>query len=134
MKEFFWKVAQRPGEPLFFGRRGRTLVFGLPGNTVSSMICFKEYVRPALLKMQGASRFLPDELNAYLEEPVNVRPGHRYFLRGIARLEDGKHFVKTTGEQGSGILKSMADANCLIIIPETVRALGAGQIVRIQLM
>jgi len=152
VKQLFWKVAQRPGEPLFFGihspagRRylprgaARTLVFGIPGNTVSTMVCSKEYIKPALLKMQGAqgargaADFMPVEINAYLEEPVNVPGERRYFLRGSARLEDGKYFVKTTGEQGSGILKSMVDANCLIIIPENIRALGPGQIVKIQLI
>jgi molybdopterin molybdotransferase len=133
VREKFWKVRQRPGEPLYFGKSGRVSVFGLPGNTVSSMVCFREYIRPALLKMQGAAEFLPIEIGAYLEEPVSVKPGRRYFLRGVARLEGGKFFVKTTGEQGSGILKSMVDSNCLIIIPENVRALGPGQTVSIQL-
>lgn len=114
----FWKVAMRPGKPLVFGTVRGVPVFGLPGNPVSSMISFEVFVRPAILRMQGQKSDMRKEVSALLEEDIKKKKGLRYFLRARTRWKDGKFFTRTTGPQGSGILKSMALANSLIILPE----------------
>ncbi|MDP3730388.1 MAG: molybdopterin molybdotransferase MoeA [Candidatus Omnitrophota bacterium] len=114
----FWKVAMRPGKPLVFGLVKGIPIFGLPGNPVSSMITFDVFVKPAMLKMEGADDFSAKNVDAVLEEGITKRRGLRYFVRAITRWDDGVYFTRTTGPQGSGILKSMALANSLIVLPE----------------
>ncbi|MBU2568124.1 MAG: molybdopterin molybdotransferase MoeA [Elusimicrobia bacterium] len=128
----FWKVRQRPGQPLFFGVCRGVLVFGLPGNTVSTLLCFEQYVRPAMLKMQGSKKILPRLVVATSEEKIDVQPGKTNFLRGMYTLRDGKYFVRLTGGQGSGILKSMVNSNCLIVLPERTAVVRPGGKVLIQ--
>ncbi len=114
----FWKVAMRPGKPLVFGLVKGIPIFGLPGNPVSSMISFEVFVKPAILKMEGANDFDAKNVDAVLKENITKKKGLRYFLRAITRWEDGIYLTRTTGPQGSGILKSMALANSLIVLPE----------------
>ncbi len=114
----FWKVAMRPGKPLVFGRLNQKFIFGLPGNPVSSMISFEVFVRPAILKLLGQEQDTRKEVDAVLEEDINKKKGLRYFVRAKTRWEDGIYLTRTTGPQGSGILKSMAIANSLIILAE----------------
>jgi molybdopterin molybdotransferase len=114
----FWKVAMRPGKPLVFGLINGIPIFGLPGNPVSSMISFEVFVRPVLLKMLGQNTDNRKEVDAILERDIKKKKGLRYFLRAKTRWEDGVYLTRTTGPQGSGILKSMALANSLIILPE----------------
>lgn len=114
----FWKVAMRPGKPLVFGLVKGIPIFGLPGNPVSSMITFDVFVKPAILKMEGANDLDAKNVDAVLEENITKKKGLRYFLRAITRWEDGIYLTRTTGPQGSGILKSMALANSLIVLPE----------------
>lgn len=119
----FWKVAMRPGKPLAFGmisaNAGKRIpIFGLPGNPVSSMVSFEVFVRPAILKMLGQKQDARKEVDAVLEEDIKKKKELRYFLRAQTRWEDGIYLTRTTGPQGSGILKSMALANSLIILPE----------------
>jgi molybdopterin molybdotransferase len=114
----FWKVAMRPGKPLAFGMIQRIPVFGLPGNPVSSMVVFEIFVRPAILKMLGQKNEERKEVGAVLEENISKKKGFRYFLRAQTRWKDGVYLTRTTGPQGSGILKSMAQANSLIVLPE----------------
>lgn len=114
----FWKVAMRPGKPLVFGRLNQKFIFGLPGNPVSSMISFEVFVRPAILKLSGHEQDTRKEVDAVLEEDINKKKGLRYFVRAKTRWEDGIYLTRTTGPQGSGILKSMAIANSLIILAE----------------
>ena len=134
MEMVFWKVAMRPGQPLAFGTIGEKPVFGLPGNPVSSMISFEQFVRPSLLKMMGCRQLFRPVIEAILKEQIEKKPGSRYFIRGSVSFEKDKYFVTTTGEQGSGILRSMVRANGLIVIPEDQKIVRAGEKVRVQLL
>ncbi|MGZ3538473.1 MAG: molybdopterin molybdotransferase MoeA, partial [Thermodesulfobacteriota bacterium] len=118
MEMVFWKVAMRPGAPLAFGIIGEKPVFGLPGNPVSSMISFEQFVRPSLLKMMGNRKLFRPAVEAVLKEDIKKMAGKRYFIRGSVSFEKNQYFVTSTGEQGSGILRSMVRANGLIVIPE----------------
>ena len=114
----FWKVSMRPGKPLVFGKLKEKLIFGLPGNPVSSMISFEVFVRPTILKMLGQKFDTRKEVDAVLEEDIKKKRGLRYFVRAETRWDDGIYLTRTAGPQGSGILKSMVRANSLIILPE----------------
>jgi molybdopterin molybdotransferase len=133
-KMVFWKVAMRPGQPLAFGTIGGKPVFGLPGNPVSSMISFEQFVRPSLLKMMGHRQIFRPIIEAILKEEIKKTTGRRYFIRGSISIEKDQYFVSTTGEQGSGILRSMVKANGLIVIPESQEMVRAGEKVRVQLL
>lgn len=122
----FWQVALRPGKPLIFGSfRGVPLV-GLPGNPVSSLVGFELFVKPALRRMQGRKNAEPTLLPAVTEERLGALPGLEQYLRGVARRESGRLLVKLTGNQGSHVLRSMADANCLVRVLPGDRELAAG--------
>lgn len=115
----FWRIAMRPGRPMAVGRlqqAGRSaLLFGLPGNPVAVMVTFLAFVRPALLRLMGASQTQPLRVTAHSEQAMRKKPGRTEFQRGIAsRTADGRLQVRSTGSQGSGVLRSMAEANCLI--------------------
>ncbi len=113
----FWKVAIKPGRPLAFGRLGEALFFGLPGNPVSVMVTFYQFVRPALLQLAGATPSTPLRLNVPASTPLRKRPGRVEYQRGIlSQDEDGNYSVSKTGMQGSGILTSMSQANCFIVL------------------
>jgi molybdopterin molybdotransferase len=127
----FWTVALRPGSPATFGMVGQVPVFSLPGNPVASMITFELFVRPALLKMTGHTQLFRPRLEAVLQDEVHKRPGVRTLLRGILHQEAGHTTVTTTGPQGSGMLRSMSLANCLIDIPEEAEHLGRGATVEV---
>jgi len=127
-------IRMKPGKPCVFGRRGATLFFGLPGNPVSTMVSFIQFVRPALLRTMGARRIEKPLVRAVLAEDIRKKTGRTHFVRGIFSVLDGNFSVSTTGPQGSGILRSMSDANCLIIIPEETGNLRAGETVLIQLI
>ena len=130
----FWKVAMRPGRPLVFGTMAGKPVFGLPGNPVSSMVSFEQFVRPAIRKMTGHTALFRKTIQASLKEKVEKKPGLRYFLRGIIGEEKGKYTVVTTGEQGSGILKSMVMANGIIVLSEDVTKVTRGTMVTVQVL
>jgi len=134
MEMVFWKVAMRPGQPLAFGTIGGKPVFGLPGNPVSSMISFEQFVRPSLLKMMGHRKLSRPVIEAILKEEIKKILGRRYFIRGSVSIEKDQSFVTTTGEQGSGILRSMVRANGLIVIPEDQERVRAGDKVKVQLL
>ena len=134
MEMVFWKVAMRPGQPLAFGTIGEKPVFGLPGNPVSSMISFEQFVRPSLLKMMGRRQLFRPVIQAILKEEIKKIPGRRYFIRGSVSFKKDQYFVTTTGEQGSGILRSMVRANGLIVIPEDQEIVRAGEKVKVQLL
>ncbi len=116
----FWSIAIRPGRPLAFGelrtKRGAVPIFGLPGNPVSALLTFELFVRPALLKMSGRTKLERPRVTARLVDRIEKPTGLRTFARGIYDRESGT--VRSTGPQGSGILRSMALANCLIDLPE----------------
>jgi molybdopterin molybdotransferase len=134
MEMVFWKVAMRPGQPLAFGTIGGKPVFGLPGNPVSSMISFEQFVRPSLLKMMGCRHLFRPLVEAILKEEIKKMAGRRYFVRGSVSFEKDRYVVTTTGEQGSGILRSMVKANGLIVIPEDQEIVRAGERVKVQLL
>jgi molybdopterin molybdotransferase len=130
----FWKLAIRPGQPLAFGKIQGKLAFGLPGNPVSSMVTFEQLVRPAMLKMGGHRGYGRPVVQAQFQEKFSKRTDRRHFLRGILTREDGVFKVRTTGDQGSGILTSMVKANCLIDIPQEVEKLNPGDTVSVQIL
>jgi len=135
VKEIFWRVAQKPGGPLYFGKKNETLVFGLPGNPASVLVCYYEYVRPALRRMIGRSDVHLLGLVASLSEEIGKKQdGKTYFLRGWVEKEGEKFCVKPTGAQGSHILKSFALSNCLIIVPSDVNHLPSGSTVKVHLL
>ena len=130
----FWQVAQRPGKPMTFGAREGKPVFGLPGNPVSSMITFEQYVRPAILKMTGHEKIFRRTIRAKLTEDIKKKKELRYFIRGRVKSQGEGFVVETTGEQGSGILKSMVLANGIIVLPEDAEFIKAGSEVMVQLI
>jgi molybdopterin molybdotransferase len=130
----FWKLAIRPGQPLAFGKIHGKLAFGLPGNPVSSMVTFEQLVRPAVLKMGGQKGCSRPVIQAIFQEKFSKRPDRRHFLRGILTQENGVLTVRTTGDQGSGILTSMVKANCLIDVPVEMEKLNPGDPVSVQML
>ena len=134
MEMVFWKVAMKPGRPLAFGTIDGKPVFGLPGNPVSSMVSFEQFVRPSLLKMMGHRRLFRPIIEGIVREDIRKEKGRRHFIRAFVSFESDHYFVSTTGEQGSGILKSMVKANGLIVIPEDREMIKAGEKVQVQLL
>lgn len=130
----FWKVHMRPGQPLAFGVIGGKPTFGLPGNPVSCMISFEQFVRPAILKASGHTRIFRPLIEARLKEPLKKKEGKKYFMRCCISIEDGAYAVTTTGGQGSGILLSMVKADGLIVLPETKSEFAAGTMVKVQVL
>jgi molybdopterin molybdotransferase len=130
----FWKIAMKPGRPLAYGRIGGAHFFGLPGNPVSVMVTFYQFVREALLTLMGADPVPPfPTFPATCTARLRKAPGRTEFQRGILeRGEGGAWTVRPTGDQGSGILKSMSEANCFIILGEAVGNVEAGTLVQIQ--
>jgi molybdopterin molybdotransferase len=130
----FWRVAMRPGRPLAFGRMEGKPLFGLPGNPVSSMVSFEQFIRPAILKMRGYRSIFRRALRAEIKEGYKKKQGLKYFLRARVELRGRKYVAALTGEQGSGILKSMVLANGLIVLPENVASVKPGDEVAVQLL
>ncbi|MGA8033213.1 MAG: gephyrin-like molybdotransferase Glp [Casimicrobiaceae bacterium] len=131
----FWKIAMRPGRPLAYGKIGGAHFFGLPGNPVSVMVTFYEFVRDALRVLQGQRDADPQPtFKVLLAAPIRKVPGRTEFQRGIlTRGADGAWQVRTTGDQGSGILSSMSRANCFIVLPAETGDVAAGAQVEVQL-
>ncbi|RPB40912.1 bifunctional molybdopterin-guanine dinucleotide biosynthesis adaptor protein MobB/molybdopterin molybdotransferase MoeA [Vibrio parahaemolyticus] len=128
----FWRINMRPGRPLAFGQINNKPFFGLPGNAVAVMVSFINFVEPALRKMQGEQGWKPLKVNAIATENLRSRQGRTEFSRGIYELDDtGRLTVRTTGKQGSGILRSMSEANCLIEISPAIDTVKAGESVTI---
>ena len=132
----FWKIAMRPGRPLAYGKIGGAHFFGLPGNPVSVMVTFYEFVRDALMILQGQRDVTPlPTFKVRLSAPIRKVPGRTEFQRGILSPDDNGGFsVRTTGDQGSGILSSMSQANCFIVLPTEVGNVAAGELVDVQLL
>ncbi|MEZ5451608.1 MAG: molybdopterin molybdotransferase MoeA [Thiothrix sp.] len=114
----FWKVAAKPGKPLAFGTLGNTVFFGLPGNPVSVMATFLLFVRPAILTLRGETVPLVPEYSAICDTGLKKTPGRKDYQRGICERDaNGQWRVRSTGGQGSHILRSMSQANCFIVLP-----------------
>jgi len=130
----FWKVAMRPGQPLAFGLVSGKPLFGLPGNPVSSMVSFEQFVRPAILKMAGHTKIFRPTILAELGEDLEKKAGLTHFLRCRLLRENDKIIATTTGEQGSGILSSMVKAQGLIVLPAELTKARPGQKVKVMLL
>ncbi|HHX8587029.1 TPA: bifunctional molybdopterin-guanine dinucleotide biosynthesis adaptor protein MobB/molybdopterin molybdotransferase MoeA [Vibrio alginolyticus] len=128
----FWRINMRPGRPLAFGQINNKPFFGLPGNPVAVMVSFINFVEPALRKMQGEQGWKPLKVNAIATENLRSRQGRTEFSRGVYELDaTGRLTVRTTGKQGSGILRSISEANCLIEISPAIDTVKAGESVTI---
>ncbi|TXZ74096.1 bifunctional molybdopterin-guanine dinucleotide biosynthesis adaptor protein MobB/molybdopterin molybdotransferase MoeA [Vibrio mimicus] len=128
----FWRINMRPGRPLAFGQIAGKPFFGLPGNPVAVMVSFINFVEPALRKMQGEQGWQPLKVNAIALEDLRSRQGRTEFSRGIYAFNtQGQLTVRTTGKQGSGILRSMSEANCLIEIAPAIDTVKVGESVTI---
>ena len=131
VRRLFWRVAQKPGKPLTFGVSGGRHYFGLPGNPVSSLVCFYLYVRPALHKMMGWPRIFPPVITAVLAEEVPKAADLTEFVRCRIRREDGRYLVSSTGTQSSGVLSSLSQGGGLIVGPPELKVLPRGAEVKV---
>jgi molybdopterin molybdotransferase len=132
----FWKIAMRPGRPMAFGRIGNAALFGLPGNPVAVMVTFHQLVRDALLFLSGRTG---DCAVPLLRVPsvsaLRKLPGRTEFQRGIlSRDANGEWSVRLTGQQGAGVLRSMSEANCFVVLEHARGNVAAGEMVSVQLM
>ena len=130
----FWKAAMRPGKPTAFGLIAGKLIFGLPGNPVSCMVCFEQFVRPALLKKMGHTHLFRPQVEAVLIDDVETKKDFRFFIRVRLIFREGVLCATTTGNQGSGILKSMIQADGLMVVPEDKKEIKAGEKVSVQVL
>ncbi len=154
----FWRIAMRPGRPMAVGQifrdklasspfaarasssgnpikqEGSAILFGLPGNPVAVMVTFLAFVRPALLQMMGCRTSAPPLLQAKSQEPLRKKPGRTEYQRGIvSNAPDGSLQVKTTGNQGSGVLSSMVQANGLIVLHHAQGQVAIGDTVDVMM-
>jgi len=131
----FWKIAMRPGRPMAFGRIGEAYFFGLPGNPVAVMVTFYEFVRDALLALSGRTDdFALPVLHVPCASALRKKPGRTEYQRGIvARDGDGPWTVRITGGQGSGVLRSVSEANCFIVLEHERGDVQPGDLVSVQL-
>jgi molybdopterin molybdotransferase len=129
----FWKIAMRPGRPMAFGRIGNAFLFGLPGNPVAVMVTFYQFVRPALLFLSGRTDLEIPLLKASAAEPFRKVAGRTEYQRGVLFQDGGAWKVRTTGQQGSGVLRSMSEANCFIVLEHDRGKVTAGEAVSVQL-
>ena len=130
----FWRIAMKPGKPLACGRLGQALFFGLPGNPVSVMATFYQFVQPALRAMMGqAESAAATTLHLPTETALKKAPGRTDFQRGrLVHGSDGQLRVNSTGLQGSHVLTSMSRADCFIILPAECAGVEAGELVEVQ--
>jgi molybdopterin molybdotransferase len=130
----FWKIAMRPGRPMAFGRIDNAFLFGLPGNPVAVMVTFYQFVRDALLHLAGRTdEYAIPLLKAKAAEPLRKVPGRTEYQRGILFRDGAEWKVRTTGQQGSGVLRSMSEANCFIVLEHERGKVAAGELVSVQL-
>ncbi|MBU2870363.1 molybdopterin molybdotransferase MoeA [Colwellia sp. E2M01] len=130
----FWKIAMKPGKPFAFGKLNNSVFFGLPGNPVSALVTFHQLALVALNKMQNGEALKRTQLTAKCTSDLRKAPGRMDFQRGFLSVNDaGENVVTSTGAQGSGILSSLAKANCFIILPSAQGKVTKGEQVTIQL-
>lgn len=130
----FWKVAIKPGKPLAFGIISGKPTFGLPGNPVSSMIAFEEFVRPALLKMMGMENIYRKTVDAVLGEDIKKKPRRKHFIQSRIEEREGMFYAFPLKERGSGILSSMVKCQGLVCLNEDVIEAKAGDRVKVQIL
>jgi molybdopterin molybdotransferase len=139
----FWKIAMRPGRPMAFGTLKpvpnqhpprSTLFFGLPGNPVAVMVTFYQFVQSALLQLSGATQLRPPLTQAIASAAIRKKPGRTEYQRGILEIgPDGRAQIRVTGSQGAGILRSMSEANCFIVLGHEQGNVAAGELVNVVL-
>lgn len=131
-EEIFWGVKQKPGKPLAFYILDKKLIFGLPGNPVSSMVCFEIYVRPLIRKMMGYKNLFRKEISATLINSIKNNSGRTEFIRVVLEKDgNGNYLAKKTGDQGSGILTSMAKANGILKIDGDKTEISKGESIKV---
>lgn len=134
VSQAFWKIDIKPGRPTAFGLRDGKPVFSLPGNPVSSLLTFEEFVRPALLKMMGHRRVLRPMVKATLKEGLRKKPGRVNFIRVAVEQENGDFLVQSAGKQDTGFLKTLLLADGIAVIPAERGDLNAGERVNVHLI
>ncbi|MEI6702726.1 MAG: molybdopterin molybdotransferase MoeA, partial [Deltaproteobacteria bacterium] len=125
-KQIFWKVGIKPGGPTAFALFGSTLVFSLPGNPVSTMITFEEFVRPALLRMQGLQLVLRPLFKAVLRDALKKKPGKVQIVRLRLEKEAGRWYATSAGNQQTAILKTMVNAQAIAVLSAESTVFAAG--------
>lgn len=128
----FWKINMKPGRPLAYGKIGRAHYFGLPGNPVSTMVTFYQFVQAALHTLSGATAQAAPLFTAVCQSTIKKAPGRTEFQRGILFSQDGQWQVRTTGSQSSAMLTSMSQANCFIVLEESDTTITPGMLVQVQ--
>jgi molybdopterin molybdotransferase len=128
----FWKINMKPGRPLAYGKIGNAHYFGLPGNPVSAMVTFYQFVQDALKHLAGTASLVSPTFKVTCVDAIKKATGRTEFQRGILFKDGADWKVKTTGQQGSGILSSMSLANCFIVLDEKTGVLEAGALVDVQ--
>jgi molybdopterin molybdotransferase len=134
VRQLFWKVEIKPGGPLAFGVKEGKPVFSLPGNPVSTLVTFEEFVRPGLLKMMGHRRVVKPYVQATLRGEVRKKPGKVHFLRVRIEVENGIHWATSAGDQNTGILKTLLRANGIAVLPKEKTIIAAGDEVAVHLL
>ena len=130
----FWKIAMKPGKPFAFGKLPNSVFFGLPGNPVSALVTFHQLAIVALTKMQNSGELKRTNIQVKCVSDLKKSPGRLDFQRGVLSVNaQGENIVESTGSQGSGILSSLAQANCFIILPSEQGKVNAGEMVTVQL-
>lgn len=129
----FWRIDMKPGRPMAFGRIGHCWLFGLPGNPVAALVAFYQIARDGLLRLAGTDPLPPRPCFVVpCVEALHKQPGRREFVRGILFSADGQWRVRSVGQQGAGMLRTMTEANCFIVLPEDCSAVAAGDPVDVQ--
>ena len=139
VRKLFWKVSQKPGKPMYAGKKGKTFFFGLPGNPAGALTCFYEYVYPALRKMTGFARIYPARVRVKLNKPIEPDKKRQLFLKGRAyvrraRSTNGHVSVDVLARQGSHMMSAFTQANGFIVIPRGSRKMEKGDAVRFDVL
>jgi len=134
ISQLFWKIDIKPGRPTAFGMKDGKPVFSLPGNPVSTMVTFEEFVRPALLKMMGHRRVIKPYVQATLRSEVRKKPGRVHFVRVRIDVENGMNWATSAGDQNTGILGTMLRANGIAMLPKDKSVFSPGEVVAVHLL
>ena len=129
----FWKVAMQPAKPFAFGHINGTPLFGLPGNPVSSMVAFEQFLRPALLSMMGSEAVLRPRVNGSSSEGLSTDPAKTVFVRARSAYRGGEWLATPSKRQQSNMLSAVADGDCFIVVPEGVGDVAAGTEVELEM-
>jgi molybdopterin molybdotransferase len=135
----FWSVNMKPAKPIAFGwvltsNKEKLPLLGLPGNPVSAMVAFEQFVRPSILKLKGLTQLEKPSIQAILKSPIKNEDGRRMYVRVLVKKEGVHYYAEATGNQGSHVLTSMAKANGLAICPENVLEIDSGQTIEVQMI